>query len=392
MRVIQVSFAAALVLGGLALWWMSGERESPPFSIGSRKLQLTREPSFAVGLSFASMVSPDGRLWLWGAPQRAGIKLGGHTGMTPVLLSTAQDWQQVVAGFFCLAALKDDGTIWVMGQNAEGALGLSPGTKEVSKLTQMGSDRDWKELSAGVAHCLALKRDGTLWAWGKNSDGQIGTGYLSPAEQPRQVGTNQNWVAISAGGMASFAMQADGTIWAWGMGTGNQGNNPAPTQLGQGVKWQSFSAGEYHVVALDVEGRMWAAGENAHLLESGINRRGDTNLVLATNEMRFESIRATQFGMVGRTKGGKWGNLGKAPWWLPDEVQPLRFHSQQGTTLMLMEDGKVWSVGRRIGSTAPEPFLERMQRVVRAALGNGQPPNDTEIIDERPWLVWEMPE
>ena len=103
----------------------------------------------------------------------------------------------------------------------------------------------WKSLSSGGYATLAIKTDGTLWAWGQNTNGQLGLGYLTPNQQaqPMQVGAGTTWQSVSEGAYHSMAIKADGTLWAWGynnygqLGTGNTLATSSPIQVGVGTTW-----------------------------------------------------------------------------------------------------------------------------------------------------------
>ena len=64
---------------------------------------------------------------------------------------------------------------------------------------QIGSDTNWLSIAAGGNHTIALKSDGTLWAWGYNVYGQLGTAQIRIEKRPVQIGTDTNWVSIAAG-------------------------------------------------------------------------------------------------------------------------------------------------------------------------------------------------
>src|SRR2546422_8652574 len=72
------------------------------------------------------------------------------------------------------------------------------------------------QVSAGDSHTVALKSDGTLWAWGFNTNGQLGDGTTTSRPSPVQTGTEASWMAVSAGGNHTVALKSDGTLWAWG--------------------------------------------------------------------------------------------------------------------------------------------------------------------------------
>lgn len=73
-------------------------------------------------------------------------------------------------------------------------------------------------VSAGLGHSLSLNSDGTVWAWGDNSEGQLGNNNedLQTSPTPVQVNNLSNVVAVAAGGAHSLALKKDGTVWGWG--------------------------------------------------------------------------------------------------------------------------------------------------------------------------------
>ncbi|MCK6695286.1 MAG: chromosome condensation regulator RCC1, partial [Thermoanaerobaculia bacterium] len=74
----------------------------------------------------------------------------------------------------------------------------------------------WQQVAAGGEHTLAIKNNGTLWAWGSNSLGKLGIGMQRDQYTPVQVGSDSNWAQVTAGGGHSLAIKSDGTLWAWG--------------------------------------------------------------------------------------------------------------------------------------------------------------------------------
>jgi alpha-tubulin suppressor-like RCC1 family protein len=93
---------------------------------------------------------------------------------------------QVAAGGSHTVAIKSDGTLWAWGANGNGQLGLGDITHRYSPV-QVGSDATWTDVSAGDYHTLAIKSDGTLWAWGHNTNGQLGLGYITQRNTPAFV-------------------------------------------------------------------------------------------------------------------------------------------------------------------------------------------------------------
>jgi len=132
----------------------------------------------------------------------------------------------------------------------------------------VGDDNDWLIVVTGDYHTMALKTDGTLWAWGKNDFGQLGIGTLAHANRPVQVGTMSDWRVVAAGYGHTLAVKADGTLWAWGrnadgqLGNGTAVDETSPVQVGAAQDWQAVAAGDYHTVALKTNGTLWAWGKN----------------------------------------------------------------------------------------------------------------------------------
>ncbi len=83
---------------------------------------------------------------------------------------------------------------------------------------QTASGTNWKEISCGVNHVLAIKNDGTLWAWGYNENYQLGNGSNINNFIPEQISIENDWSSISCFRWHSMAIKTDGTLWAWGTG------------------------------------------------------------------------------------------------------------------------------------------------------------------------------
>ncbi len=73
-----------------------------------------------------------------------------------------------------------------------------------------------KQLAAGTNHSVALLIDGTIWAWGKNSSGQLGDSSTKDRYTPVKIGTDINWSSITAGNNFSHGIKKDGSLWGWG--------------------------------------------------------------------------------------------------------------------------------------------------------------------------------
>jgi alpha-tubulin suppressor-like RCC1 family protein len=110
------------------------------------------------------------------------------------------DWAQIACGKDHSLAVKTDGTLWALGRNSEGQLGLGD-TTEYSSPVKIGALTDWKYVYGGSFGywSAAIKTDGTLWTWGTNNKGQLGLGDATGYSSPVQVGALTNWFAFSSG-------------------------------------------------------------------------------------------------------------------------------------------------------------------------------------------------
>jgi alpha-tubulin suppressor-like RCC1 family protein len=218
-------------------------------------------------------VKSDGSLWNIGY-DLAGESEDSAWARIAERIGEDSDWAAVSAGSWAALALKTDGTLWSI------ELGLDFGSLEdltapediqmTFDVYSVSEDADWAAVSMGGDHILAIKKDGSLWATGDNTYGQLGDGTTSNRDGFTRIGGQSNWVAVSAGLVHSLALKSDGTLWAWGrnedgqVGDGATLDQHSPVRVGKFSDWMSISAGFWHSLALDGDGSLWAWGDNGN--------------------------------------------------------------------------------------------------------------------------------
>jgi alpha-tubulin suppressor-like RCC1 family protein len=227
-------------------------------------------------------------------------------GATPAAAaSAAQPYcgMTVAAGSFHSLAVKADGTVWAWGEDFQYSLGdttaASPSNKNAPvKVLGPGGTGQLSgavAVAAGGFTSMALMTDGTVWAWGENTYGQVGDNKAAdPTKSPAQVhgpgnvGLLTDVVAISEGRYHSLALKSDGTVWSWGRNNNGQlGNNSAPTESDTPVQVHgvgdsgflsgvvAISTGNYFSVALRADGTVvaWGQNDNGQLGDNTITER-----------------------------------------------------------------------------------------------------------------------
>jgi uncharacterized repeat protein (TIGR01451 family) len=238
---------------------------------------------FAVGASLTMAQQPAGTIRAWGLnfDSQLGDGLTGNA-FSPESVEGLTNVVSVAAGRQFSLAVKSDGSVFAWGENNTGNLGIGSDAIVVKPLpvpvTGFGSGSGVIAVAAGGNHALALKSDGSVWAWGRNGNGELGLGGAQgiPAtvNVPTQVvglGPGSGVIAIAAGGVHSMALKSDGTVLTWGLnvvgelGAGLISNQTSPVQVtgfGPGSGALAIAAGASHNLVLRSDGSVAAWGSN----------------------------------------------------------------------------------------------------------------------------------
>ena len=219
-------------------------------------------------------------LMMWGA--NANGQLGDNTvtkSSSPIqTVAWGANWKQASCGYYHVAAIKTDGTLWCWGDNAPyGHLGDNTITKRSSPVQTIAFGTNWKQVACGRIHTAAIKTDGTLWCWGFNYSGGLGDNTSTSRSSPVQtIAFGTNWKQVAAGPQANYnctvaAIKNDGTLWTWGNGGyGSLGDNTivsksSPVQtVTFGTNWKQVSASADHIAAIKTDGTLWCWGSNGY--------------------------------------------------------------------------------------------------------------------------------
>ena len=289
MIVVLASPAQATVQAGTPLAWgdnafgQLGDRTTTQRNTPTQLSGFSDVQTIAGGFYHSLALKSDG-VWAWGRNDYGQLGTGTTTDSnTPVQVKGPNGEgflsgvQAIDGGFYHSLALKSDGTVWAWGSNKYRQLGDGTTTNS-STPVQVSGLSDVKAISSGGHHGLALKSDDTLWAWGKNEFGELGDGTTTNSSKPLQVLTDVQ--AIAGGQVYSLALKNDGTLWAWGRNNWGQLGDGTTTQRNTPVKVltdvQAIAAGHYHSLALKNDGTLWSWGRNDYG-QLGIGTTTDSN-------------------------------------------------------------------------------------------------------------------
>ena len=163
--------------------------------------------------------------------------------------------------------VKPDSTVWSWGRNLNGQLG-SNSTTDRNAPGQVSGFAGVRNVTAGTHHSLALKHDGTVWGWGYNNYGQLGDGATTQRLVPVQASGLEGMLDVAAGEYHSLGLKSGGKVYAWGynyygqLGDGTVTNRNTATQVLGIVDAVAIAARSHHALALRADGTVWSWGNN----------------------------------------------------------------------------------------------------------------------------------
>ena len=302
------------------------------------------------GPELAIATKTDGSFQTWGSLYKSGNPADGSytitSQLTPSVFMT-EDVVDISSGYMHHAVIKKDGSLWMWGRQYCGEFGNKSTTGSASPVKVM---EDVKAVSCGGQTTGVVLFDGSLWMCGRNDFGQIGDNSVVNRNEPVRVLDDVSMV--SAGWCATYAVKTDGTLWAWGrndkhqLGLDSTDDQLVPVKVMDDVAIVAASATESQWVAvIKTDGTLWTWGETQ-----------------PTPTMMLEDVSSAAVGAdyveAVKTDGTLWafggniyGQIGNgtttvltAPTKVMDNVAEVTSGGQ--TTMVNMQNGSVWTWGR----------------------------------------------
>lgn len=342
------------------------------------------KPKVVYGYSHNGIIlASDGSLWSWGEERLGWPVLGlSNTNIQNTVslrrIGHDADWVDVAVGDSHCLAVKSDGTLWAWGANYNHQLG--DGTKTTRSVPVPSvPGNEWKQAAAGGGdYSLALRNDGTLWAWGNNWTGQLGIGGTKNTTNAVQVGTSTNWTKIWAGGIQSVGLQSDGSLWFWGSLDGNgKGTNEflVPTRISPDTNWTDVCFGYFTVFAIKSDGTLWSWGLKANFYTQTSDASMNATPMQVGTETDWQSCASSPgcfYHILRKKDGSLWAldasehrRVKPASEYKPIPLRKINLQKDVATFtaggdnigVVLTRDGEVWTWGRVDGEYSPKDYF-----------------------------------
>lgn len=220
----------------------------------------------ACGDDHSCAVAEDASLWCWGENEFGQLGRGTTTlaEAEPTEVAAGARWRDVAAQGDFTCAVREEGTLWCWGRNDDGQLGTDD-TTERDTATQVGAATDWLSVSTGVTHSCGLRAGGDVYCWGTNSYGELGLGDTTARLTPTAIGHQASDVAPGFGTTCMVAQA--GSLWCWGrnhagqLGLGDLMSRPSPTQVGAQASWTQLAVNNDSGCGLAAGGTLWCWGD-----------------------------------------------------------------------------------------------------------------------------------
>jgi alpha-tubulin suppressor-like RCC1 family protein len=212
-------------------------------------------------------------LWGWGSGSDGvlGNENNSQRNSPVQTIAGGTNWKRVHGNSSdSVCGIKKDGTLWLWGNNRSGKLGTNDTSPKSSPVQTVLGGTNWRQGATNYGNSGGIKDDGTLWIWGANDQGQLGINDTINRSSPVQtIAGGTTWRQIAIGYRHVSAVKSDGTLWSWGsnnrgqLGDDTNSNRSSPVQtIALGSNWRQVSTGLEHTAAIKDDGTLWLWGRN----------------------------------------------------------------------------------------------------------------------------------
>jgi alpha-tubulin suppressor-like RCC1 family protein len=270
-----------------------------------------------------------------------------------LLFTNSLQAQQVAKGPNFSVVVRNDGTLWAWGDNTYGQLGDGTNTFRYTPV-QIGTASNWKAVWVGDFHTAAIKTDGTLWVWGRNNYGQLGVGTNDDYNIPIQINLAKNWSTVACGMFTTYAIKTDGNLWVWGrnnygqLGDGTKTDKNTPIQISSTIGWKKIAPNEStssnsFTTAIKTDGTFWFWGFNFSSTFTTVSNNISRNTSYLTPTQYNSSIWISIGGAFGIQNNGTLWNFNYSGANQIGTGTSWQSVDAKGKTFQ-MTDGTIWDV------------------------------------------------
>ncbi len=304
--------------------------------------------SLVTGNDHTCGLTPETGAYCWGRNGWGELGVGEHGAgayrdePAPVSIPEGSEFTALSAGEKFTCALNMEGRPYCWGRNDQGQLG-SGNFWDIRNLpTLVEGGFRFTQLASGSYHSCGLTEGGTAYCWGGNDHGQLGDGTQDDRIPPGPVGGGLLFESLTAGGFHTCGITTSGLAYCWGaneygtLGDGTLNPSLTPNGILPVAEFTSLTTGWYHTCGLSETGQVYCWGRNTHG-QLGIGNKTDTATpTMLTGVPAFSSVDAGGGHTCGVTTDGTsycWGRttLGQVGnLRLSDETTPSEVHGEHG--------------------------------------------------------------
>jgi alpha-tubulin suppressor-like RCC1 family protein len=239
----------------------------------------------ACGGNASCAIAPDGALFCWGdnfeGQMGQGDPFRSPNHPRPVRVAPTLSFRDVSVGQGHVCAVTNNGELYCWGRNTTKQLGTGLDDEQLRTPTRVDRGQLYRAVAAGMSHSCAIARDGRLFCWGADSSGSLGLGTSEETEVPlpAQVSTDADYRSVRASWFHTCAVRGNGVLVCFGrntegqLGVSDTTQRNVPTRVGSDTQWTEVTTGQFHTCGIR-EGAVYCWGENDERNQLGLGAPG----------------------------------------------------------------------------------------------------------------------